>query len=160
MQNQLKADQFTIIRKFRIPSHAFTMVFENGTSYCFDNGGLNNESFVEYRNKLNENNIEYHELNFEELSESSNYNLTFYTPAGEIKIPIDKEDFVCRHRATTIFQKLQEFFSINKIDVAERLLRYYFGNEDMIRINSSEGGQLKIDSCSQLAGELPQHNQL
>ncbi len=49
--------------------------------------------------------------------------------------------------------------------MAKRLLRYYFGNEGMIRINSSEGGQFreispKIDSCSQLAGELPQHNQL
>ena len=192
-QKQSKESKSTIIQNFEIPGHAFVMVFENGEIYCFDNGGLNNESFVEYRNKLNENNIEYHELNFEELSESSNYNLNSYNPAGkinipinkrefacrhrdaynltfythvdEIKIPIDKEDFVCRHRATTIFQKLQEFFSINKINVAKRLLRYYFGNEGMIRINSSEGGQFreispKIDSCSQLAGELQQHNQL
>ena len=66
-QNQSKESKSTIIQNFEIPGHAFVMVFENGEVYCFDNGGLNNESFVEYRNKLNENNIEYHELNFEEL---------------------------------------------------------------------------------------------
>lgn len=174
-QKKSKESKSTIIQNFAIPRHAFVMVFENGEVYCFDNGGLNNESFAEYRNKLNENNVEYHELNFEELSESSNYNLKSYNPAGEINIPINKRGFVCRHRATTIFQKLQEFFSINKINVAKRLLRYYFGNEGMIRINSSKGGEFgefeehglngvdsfqiapKIDSCSQLAGELPKH---
>jgi hypothetical protein len=135
-QKQSKKSKSTIIKNFEIPGHAFVMVFENGEIHCFDNGGLNNESFVEYRNKLNKNNIKYHELNFEELSESSNYNLTFYTPAGKIKIPIDKEDFVCRHRATTIFQKLQELITKKEGNVIDNILKYYNQTNNMVRINS------------------------
>ena len=96
----------------------------------------------------------------------------FYTSPGstesiEIDLKINKR----------ILPVLEQFanFSINKINVAKRLLRYYFGNEGVIRINSSKGGEFgeleehdlngvdsfqvapKIDSCSQLADELPQH---
>jgi len=42
LKEQSKVNK-TIIKKFRIPGHAFVMVFKNDKAYCFDNGAIKNK---------------------------------------------------------------------------------------------------------------------
>ena len=94
------------IHLIEIPEHAFTMLFEKGKAYCFDNGWLKNSSPEKWLTCIEENKVKYLNLPHEP-------NLKFQL-RGENKTPIDipiKMDtlqYCCRHESNVIFEKLEE----------------------------------------------------
>ena len=154
LQDQSKRDKSRIVKMIGIFGHAFTMVFEEGKSYCLDNGGLSGEKYQDYFKKLQNNNTEYRKFDFEKLNKESPklpYYLNITTVDGEeIKIAIDPKDFVCRHKAKTFFEKLKELNSQPRAgSLFESFLEYY----------NKIGGMVRATSFSQLAGEKKQHSQ-
>ncbi len=90
------------IHAIGIPGHAFTMLFEKGKVYCFDNGGL--DSLKEWKATLTENNVEY-------LVLPHDPKLTFQLKdKSSIDIPIETNtlQYCCRHKANVVYEKLKE----------------------------------------------------
>ena len=131
LQGQSKRDKSTIVKMIGIFGHAFNMVFENGECSCFDNGGLSSDEYQDYFKKLQNNNTEYRKLN-------SSDSLTLQTIDGKkIQILIDPQDFICRHLAKTVFEKLKELNSQPRTSgLVERFLEYYDNTDKVVRINS------------------------
>jgi|GEM_PF-3992903 len=137
LKQQSNQSQDPIIKIFTIPGHAFVMVFEKGNISCFDNGGLKNEIYQKYFDKIkpqNESNISYTII-------PNSYILSFQDVKGnQVNISINKQDFVCRHLANIIAKKLEELKNKAKNDgksLSECSLEYLGGlPSKLMRANS------------------------
>jgi hypothetical protein len=148
LKQKSESNKSTIIKKFETPTHAFVMIFENGKAYCLDNGGLSAECNKEYKNKLTVGD-EYHILNFD-------HELNVKIGDNEISINIHRKDFVCRHKATVIYEKAKELLEkriSTKKSLAQEIIEHYKPSS-LLRINSfnslNQEDKKPSDSCSVL----------
>ena len=145
-------DKNTKVVIFEIPGHAFTVLFEGSVVYCFDNGGLNNNSIKEYRDVISNNGVVYQKID-------SDLSLQFrLTDGKKIDIGLSSDNFVCRHIANIIEKKLEENIKNgDKSKTVNEQFQEYLKQEE--KANGESGytktaGKMRINSPRNQAEEI------
>jgi len=129
LSRQAKENNSLIIKKIKISEHAFVMSFEKDRCCCFDNGVLESNDYMQYFQQLAEN-TKYFQL-------ESVDPLTFTTTDGnEIEIAIDSQDFICRHLANIIYEKLFQLQQNSEQKPIDSFVTYITQNRGLVRKNS------------------------